>query len=155
VKRRKQADLRREKSRKTNLEKRKRVVTTLWFEEELRNKLVLGTRSCWKGFQFKMINGLTSDYGSTRADLLAWYRENSFPRSRGRRRVTLSLTVIEQEERVSLRASWSSSGVANGKSVRSGCAYGWVETSTPFSSRFMNSGFLISIFILCVLKWKW
>jgi hypothetical protein len=43
---REQADQRREQSRKTNLEKRKRVVTVLWFKEELRNKLVLGARSC-------------------------------------------------------------------------------------------------------------
>jgi hypothetical protein len=64
----------------------------------------------------------------------------------------LSLTVVEKEERDSLRAPWSSSGVANDKSVTSGCAYGWVETGTPFSSRFTNSSFMISIFILCVLK---
>jgi hypothetical protein len=29
-----------------------------------------------------------------------------------------------------------SSGVASGKSIRSHYAYGWVETSTPLSSRF-------------------
>jgi hypothetical protein len=46
---------------------------------------------------------------------------------------------MEQGERISLRESWSSSGVASGKSVRSGCAYGWVETCTPFNSRFTFS----------------
>jgi hypothetical protein len=51
-----QADLRREQSRETNLEKRKRAVTTLWFEEELRNKLVLGARSGWHGFRYRLIN---------------------------------------------------------------------------------------------------
>jgi hypothetical protein len=50
-----------------------------------------------------------------------------------------SLTVVEQRERISLKASWSSSGVANGKSDRSGCAYGWEKTGTPFSSRFTFS----------------
>jgi hypothetical protein len=34
----------------------KRVLATLWFEEELRNKLVLGARSCWQGFHYKLIN---------------------------------------------------------------------------------------------------
>jgi hypothetical protein len=51
-----QPDLRREQSRKRNIEKRKRVVTTLWFEEELRNKLVMGARSGWHGFRYKLIN---------------------------------------------------------------------------------------------------
>jgi hypothetical protein len=51
-----QADLRREKSRKTNLEKRKRALAALWFEEELGNKLVMGVRSCWQGFRYKLIN---------------------------------------------------------------------------------------------------
>jgi hypothetical protein len=46
---------------------------------------------------------------------------------------------MEQGERISLRASWSSSGVANDKSVRSGCAYGMEETCTPFNSRFTFS----------------
>ena len=29
--------------------------------------------------------------------------------------------------------------MANGKSVKSGCAYGWVETNTPFNNRFTFS----------------
>jgi hypothetical protein len=35
----------------------KRELATLWFEEELRNNLVLGARTGWKGFRFKPING--------------------------------------------------------------------------------------------------
>lgn len=46
---------------------------------------------------------------------------------------------MEQGERISLRESWSSSGVDSGKSDRSDCAYGWEEKYTPFSSRFMFS----------------
>jgi hypothetical protein len=46
---------------------------------------------------------------------------------------------MEQGEIISLRASWSSLGVASGKFVRIGYAYGRVETSTPFSSRFTFS----------------
>jgi hypothetical protein len=53
----------------------------------------------------------------------------------------MSLTVIEEGEIVSLIKSWSSSGVSSGKSIRSGCAYGWVETCTPFSRRFTVSSF--------------
>jgi hypothetical protein len=49
------------------------------------------------------------------------------------------MTVVEQGEIISLRASWSSSGVVSGKSVKSGCAYGWEETCTPFSSHFTFS----------------
>jgi hypothetical protein len=36
----------------------RRVLATLWFEGELRNKLVLGARSCWQHFQSKLINGV-------------------------------------------------------------------------------------------------
>ena len=49
----------------------------------------------------------------------------------------MSLNIVEQGERISLRESWSSLGVANGKSIKSSCTYGWVETNTPFSSCFM------------------
>jgi hypothetical protein len=49
------------------------------------------------------------------------------------------VTVVEQGEIISLRASWSILGVASGKSIKSGCAYGWEETCTPFSSRFTFS----------------
>jgi hypothetical protein len=43
-----------------------------------------------------------------------------------------SLTIVQQREIFSLRSSWSSLGVASDKSIRSDCAYGWEETSTPF-----------------------
>jgi hypothetical protein len=46
----------REKSWKTNIEKRKRVVKILLFEEELDNKIFLGARSRWLGFHYKLIN---------------------------------------------------------------------------------------------------
>jgi hypothetical protein len=46
---------------------------------------------------------------------------------------------MEQGERISLRASCPSLGVANCKSIRSGCAYGWVEEGTPFNNRFTFS----------------
>jgi hypothetical protein len=53
-----EADLReRERSRKTNLQKERRVLASLSFEGELGNKLVMGVRSCWKHFHSKMING--------------------------------------------------------------------------------------------------
>jgi hypothetical protein len=42
---------------KDQSQEEKRVLATLWFEGELRNKLVLGARSCWQGFHSKMING--------------------------------------------------------------------------------------------------
>jgi len=58
------------------------------------------------------------------------------------------VTVVEQGERISLKA-WSSSGVANGKSVRSGCAYGWEETCTPFSSHFTFSSYDKYFYTLC------
>jgi hypothetical protein len=48
---------------------------------------------------------------------------------------------VEQRERISLRASWSSSGVASGKFGRSGCACGWEETGTPSSSYFTFFGY--------------
>jgi hypothetical protein len=34
----------------------KRALAYLWFEEELRNNLVLGVRNCWQCFHYKMIN---------------------------------------------------------------------------------------------------
>jgi hypothetical protein len=34
----------------------KRALATLWFEEELRNKLIMGVRRCCQGFRYKMIN---------------------------------------------------------------------------------------------------
>jgi hypothetical protein len=43
---------------------------------------------------------------------------------------------MEKGKIISLRASWSSSGVAMIKYGSIGCNYGWVETNTPFSSRF-------------------
>jgi hypothetical protein len=46
----------------------------------------------------------------------------------------LSLTIMKQGETISLRESWSSSGVASVKSIRSCYAYGWVEKYTPFSN---------------------
>jgi hypothetical protein len=46
---------------------------------------------------------------------------------------------VEKGEIIFLIESWSSLGVANSKSNRSGYAYGWVETGTPFSSRFTFS----------------
>jgi hypothetical protein len=33
------------------------VLATLWFKEEMINKIVLGARSGWKSFHFNMING--------------------------------------------------------------------------------------------------
>jgi hypothetical protein len=53
---RKKKDMRREQIPKRNLKRRKRVVTTLRFEGELGNKLVLGAISCGYGFHYKMIN---------------------------------------------------------------------------------------------------
>ena len=46
----------REKSQKSHLKKRKRVGTNILFEEELANKLILGTISCGKSFHYKLIN---------------------------------------------------------------------------------------------------
>jgi hypothetical protein len=62
-----------------------------------------------------------------------------------------SMIVVEQRERISLRASWSSSGVANGKSNMSGCAYGWEETSTPLSSCFTFSSSHKYFHTLCII----
>jgi hypothetical protein len=61
----------------------------------------------------------------------------------------MSLTVVEQGEIISLRESWSISKVASGKSVRSGCAYGWVKTCTPFNSCFTFSNSDKYLHILC------
>jgi hypothetical protein len=69
---------------------------------------------------------------------------------------------MEQGEIISRRASWSSSRVANGKSDRSGYAYGWVETNTPFSSRFTFSSSdkyfhtlcnILDVMIECLCLW--
>jgi hypothetical protein len=46
-----------------------------------------------------------------------------------------SWTLEDRKTQVSGRRGLSS-GVASGKSSRSRYAYGWVETSTPLSSRF-------------------
>jgi hypothetical protein len=35
---------------------REKKLAALWFEGELRNKLVLGARRCWQHFQSKLIN---------------------------------------------------------------------------------------------------
>jgi hypothetical protein len=52
--------------------------------------------------------------------------------------------------------------VANGKSVKSGCAYGWVETGTPFNSHFTFSRFdkyfhtlcnTLDVMIECMCLW--
>ena len=58
---------------------------------------------------------------------------------------------MEHGEIISLKDSWSRSrsGVANGKSVRSGCAYGWEETSTAFNSHFTFSSFDKYFHTLC------
>jgi hypothetical protein len=69
---------------------------------------------------------------------------------------------VEQGEIISLRASWSSSGVASGKSDRSGCAYGWVEIGTPFNRHFTSSSFdkyfhtlcnILDVMIECLCLW--
>jgi hypothetical protein len=56
---------------------------------------------------------------------------------------------MEKGERISLKASCSSLAVASGKSIMSGCAYGWVETGTPFRSRFMFSKYDKYFHTLC------
>jgi hypothetical protein len=70
------------------------------------------------------------------------------------------MTVVEKGKRISLRASWSSSGVASSKFGKSGCAYGWVEIGTPFSSRFTFSNsdkyfhtHILDMMIECMCLW--
>jgi hypothetical protein len=58
---------------------------------------------------------------------------------------------VEKREKISLRASWSNSGVASGKSSRSGYVYGWEETSTPFSSCFTFSSYYKFFHTLCTI----
>jgi hypothetical protein len=47
----------RERESKDQSREEKRVLATLWFEEELRNKLILGCKKLLVRFSFKMING--------------------------------------------------------------------------------------------------
>jgi len=69
----------------------------------------------------------------------------------------LSINVVEHRERISLRASWSSLGVAIDKYVRSDCAYGWEETSTPFNNCFPFSSsdkYFHTMYIILDIKMK-
>jgi hypothetical protein len=51
-----EADLREEAESRDQSQEEKRVLASLRFEEELINKLVLGARSGWQGFHYKLIN---------------------------------------------------------------------------------------------------
>jgi hypothetical protein len=71
-----ETDLREEAETIDQSREEKRAPISLWFEEELRSNIILGAGSGWRGFPYKLKTRLTSDCESTRAYLLAWYREN-------------------------------------------------------------------------------
>jgi hypothetical protein len=68
------------------------------------------------------------------ADPLAWWRENDLLSSCGKRRVILSLVVVEQKEESLSEHHDLARGWPVVNPSRSCCAYGWVEKGTPFNS---------------------
>ena len=95
-----------------------------------------------------------SDQGGTHADFLAWYRENSLPRSYGRRRVTFIPNWCWVERKSSLSEH---RGLAQGWPMVNPLGVtepmvGWKQT--PFSTITSRLLVLISVFILCALKWN-